>query len=104
MASLNLHQEGAGRAEAQVNGTTAVLFVPGTFAFDDSYPTGGEAFDLSDILASVAGVLVSAQGGRTFEVADGSIIAYEAATDVEVADEEDLDGVVVSFVAWGRPA
>jgi hypothetical protein len=67
-----------------------VKFVRGLISFDTSYPTGGEAFDLSgDIPTEVQVVLIENKAGYFFEYdkANKKVIAYESGADGGANDE-----------------
>lgn len=76
----------------------------GTFDFGDSYPAGGEDFDLKPYFPKgIVNVNVFPKSGYTFEYDETNkkIIAYSAA-DTEVTDATDLSALTgVSFVALG---
>ena len=81
----------------------------GSVSFDNSYPTGGIDFDMSNYFPKgVLGVIVSPQDGYVFEYDKTAkkIKAYavgaEAGAMAEVANETDLSAVTnVSFIALG---
>lgn len=83
--------------------------VTGNIAFDSSYPTGGEALDLSAKLPTkVAAVLFDGMGGYVpqYDYANKKVLMYEAGADGaaldEVADTTDLSALTtVRFVAIG---
>ena len=81
----------------------------GTITFDDSYPTGGEAFDKA-ALGLVRLDWLSFNHGEDgfvfhYDAANAKIIAYEAGTASAALDEQDaatdLSGAVVEFFAVG---
>lgn len=82
----------------------------GTAAFDSSYPTGGEAFDVSGN-SSFSFVLFTPKSGYTFEwdKANQKVIAryadYDAVADgplIQVPDTTDLSALTaVPFIAIG---
>lgn len=79
----------------------------GQIAFDTSYPTGGEAMDLSDVLKEIRAVFIEMKGGNDFEYDydNDKVLAYVTSTGAEVANEVDLHTVVgVRFMAVGVPA
>jgi hypothetical protein len=76
----------------------------GTLAFDNSYPTGGEAVSFGftpDV------VVVAPMDGYVFawDSANGKVLAYEAGADGaaldEVANETDLSAVTTHYIALG---
>lgn len=81
----------------------------GTITFDDSYPTGGEAFDKAALGLVRLDWLSFNQGEDGFvfhyDAANAKIIAYEAGTASAALDEQDaatdLSGAVVEFFAVG---
>ena len=90
-------------------GGTATLYV-GTIAFDSSYPTGGEAIDLSGN-ERVEYIQCNAQGGYVFvfEQNDQKLLAYYGdnnnAADgplIEVPNTTDLSSLTaIPFIAVG---
>lgn len=88
----------------------------GTVAFDDSYPTGGEAFNAESQTGfrDVEQVWIAPKNGYTFQYVDSAtaanrkIKAYwvdtsvDGAAQAEVADTTDLSGVTgVQVMVWG---
>jgi hypothetical protein len=84
----------------------------GTYDFSNSYPTGGEVFDLSNYFSKgVIAVDIFSKGGYVFEYdkANKKVIAYHCNYDavadgplVEVANGTNLSAVTgVSFIAYG---
>ena len=83
----------------------------GTFDFDSSYPTGGEAMDLSNEFKEVLWVLMTPNSGYVFQYdkAAKKILAYwydyDATADgaaVEVTAATNMSAVVnVPFIAIG---
>lgn len=86
--------------------------VSGTFAFDASYPTGGES--ISDITAqfrTCQGIVFQPKGGYVFDadISNNKVIAYRADYDaaadgplVQVPNTTDLSALTaVPFFAWG---
>ena len=81
----------------------------GTITFDDSYPTGGEAFDKAALGLVRLDWLSFNQGEDGFvfhyDAANAKILAYEAGTASAALDEQDaatdLSGAVVEFFAVG---
>ena len=88
-----------------------IKFIPGKISFDNSYPSDGEAMDLSDHLKSVEGVMFESKAGYVFEydytnkkvkvyyadydaVADGALIEVPNETDLAALED-------VRFLAWG---
>ena len=84
--------------------------VYGTVTFDDSYPTGGEAFDIGAIGFVRLDFINFNQGedGYVFhwDAANEKVIVYESGTASAALDEQDaeadLSGVVVEFQAFGN--
>ena len=79
-------------------------------AFDDSYPTGGEAVDLSEVgIGTVLFAIVEPTDGYTFEYdrSNDKVVAYwvdtttDGAPQAEVANTTDLDGVVARAFVVG---
>lgn len=93
------------------NNKGPMKFVTGTFAFDSSYPTGGEAFtELADKFATLQGVVFESKGGYTFtfDYTNEKVLAYwvdttvDGAAQAQVANTTDLSAVTgVRFLAWG---
>jgi hypothetical protein len=86
--------------------------VTGTIAFDSSYPTGGEALDLTSYFDSLKVVLLETAAGYTLEYDNVNkkvkvfYADYSTGTDgalIEVASTTDLATVLaeVRFVAFG---
>jgi hypothetical protein len=88
-----------------------------TVAFDSSYPTGGEAVNLSDYLSEIVFAAASPKDGYVFEIDETAFAAgtlglkvlhvdMDAMADsplVEVDDESDLDALTgVSVLVIGR--
>lgn len=89
----------------------------GTVAFDDSYPTGGEAFnaETQSGFTDVVQVWVAPKAGYVFEYVDSATAAnrkikayfsdYDAGADgalIEVADTTDLEAVTgVQVIVFG---
>ena len=93
-----------------------------SLAFDSSYPTGGEALDLSsyfshgvEAIVSVNSVTEASNGYEFFidgtATSDGrgvtpstvKVVVNQVATDVQVADTTNLstlDDIVVTFKGW----
>lgn len=85
--------------------------VTGTIAFDSSYPTGGEALDLSGKLKTLKSVMLENKSGYVFEYDYANKLVkayyydYDAGADgaaIEVANTTDLSAVTgVRFTAIG---
>lgn len=77
----------------------------GTITFDDSYPTGGEAFTAADLGLTFLDHLVITDKGGAAVVAwissTGKLKAYVRTTGVEVANAVDLSALVISVLAIG---
>jgi len=95
-------------------GGTRLKLLIGSIAFDSSYPTGGEAMDLSNDLGTIHAVQFFDMSGYSFEYdyANKKVIVYwgdyaqTTAVDkahVQVADTTDLSALTdVRFIAWGE--
>ena len=114
-ATFDVGTVGAARtAPVFANSKKPLKIVTGTIAFDNSYPTGGEATTaISAKFATLQGVIFESKSGYVFEydytnnkvkamwgdnnnAADGPL--------VEVANTTDLSAVTgVRFFAWGLP-
>lgn len=74
------------------------------FTFDSSYPTGGEAVDLSNYFSSVLGA-VALPGALTYytvyDVANSKLVAYTRSTDAEVSNATDLSAYSVWMLVLG---
>ena len=112
MAGLTIaydHGEGVYSLQALKNRNFGII--SGTIDFDASYPTGGEAFDLSGKMQSLKGILFEHKAGYTFQYDYGNkkVLAYyadyDAAADgalIQVADATNLSAVTgVRFFAYG---
>lgn len=81
-------------------GRTGQLVV-GTFAWDASYPTGGEAVTITDV--EYIHTMITPRAGANefaFDKANGKVLAYVATTGVEVANAVDLSAQTATpFVA-----
>ena len=85
--------------------------ISGSIAFDSSYPTGGEAFDLSGKFATLTMVLIEPNSGYvfTYDYTNKKVIAYWVDNDgsadsamIQVANTTDLSGITAArFVAFG---
>lgn len=92
-------------------GGDRVRTMVGSVAFDDSYPTNGEALDLTEWFNSVLLVVIESVGGYTFQYvyADKKVKVFYDDADlgadgphIEVANTTDLSGLTdVRFVAYG---
>lgn len=91
-------------------GDTDKLYV-GTIAFDDSYPTGGEAFDITGN-ESIDSMMLGHKSGYTFsyDAANAKVIAYYVDNDagadsaqIQIPNTTDLSAVTgVQFWAIGQ--
>ena len=111
MGTLNITPDNAGMNDVRAVGMQLKILT-GTFDFDDSYPTGGESFDVSNFFPKgVVAVIPSPKSGYVFEYDsdDEKLLAYYADYDavddgalIEVADTTDLAAITdVKFVALG---
>lgn len=120
MAAVTLDAEAPGKSALRpvlVQAPRVIKFVTGTFAFDSSYPTGGESIsDIFDQFNNVSGtsqllgVLFESAGGYTFGVdySGKKVLAYwvdtstDGAAQAEVVDTTNLATLTaVRFIAWG---
>lgn len=80
----------------------------GTVQFDDSYPTGGEALDASDLDArasEIAHIQISVLAGAVQPAfTSGKLKLLAAAAGTEVTGESDQSGVILSVFAYLTPA
>lgn len=125
-AAVTIYETGQGYDETRLsawmrNGvpsrgiTSGVDMQIGTFVFDSSYPTGGEAFDLSDSFKNavlfvtfypkqVSTTLynfeyVPAAAGAP---ATGTVRAFVSSTGVEAGNGGDMSGATaIGYQAWG---
>lgn len=90
----------------------SMRFVRGTIAFDSSYPTNGEAWDLSKIFPTeVQAVFIENKSGYIFEYDKTNkklkafYFDYDAGADgpaIEVANDVDLEALTgIGFLAIG---
>ena len=111
MPTISFDADNAGMNDVRAVGMQLKILT-GTFDFDDSYPTGGESFDVSNFFPKgVVAVIPSPKSGYVFEYdSDGEkLLAYYADYDavddgalIEVADTTDLAAITdVKFVALG---
>ena len=111
MPTINITPDNAGMNDVRAVGMQLKILT-GTFDFDDSYPTGGESFDVSNFFPKgVVAVIPSPKSGYVFEYDsdDEKLLAYYADYDavddgalIEVADTTDLAAITdVKFVALG---
>lgn len=84
--------------------------------FDNSYPTGGEAWDLSADFSVIKGAVLESEDGYVFKLtskdapASATVIAYQgdnanaaAGPLVQVANATDLSAVTkVGVLVWGK--
>ena len=112
MATISFDADNAGMNDVRAVGMQLKILT-GTFDFDDSYPTGGESFDVSNFFPKgVVAVIPSPKSGYVFEYDsdDEKLLAYYADYDavddgalIEVANTTDLAAITdVKFVALGR--
>jgi hypothetical protein len=75
--------------------------VLGTFAWDNSYPTGGETVSITDV-EYIHAMLTPRAGANEFsyDKANNKVIAYVATTGAEVANAVDLSAQTATpFIA-----
>lgn len=114
MATITYDAESPGKAaERPVKSRSPrrQILLTGSYAFDNSYPTGGE--DISDIFnqfSSLLGLVIehpffSAGTGKWVRIdytAKKAMLFTNAATPAEVANASDQSGATgLRFVAWG---
>lgn len=105
---------GASRPVYSQSGGRALKFVTGTFAFDSSYPTGGESITgIAGQFQEMLGCIFQSRLGYTFGVdytaGAQKVLAYysdyDAVADgalIQVPDTTDLSTVTgVRFIAYG---
>ena len=111
MPTISFDADNAGMNDVRAVGMQLKILT-GTFDFDDSYPTGGESFDVSNFFPKgVVAVIPSPKSGYVFEYDsdDEKLLAYYADYDavddgalIEVANTTDLAAITdVKFVALG---
>lgn len=79
----------------------------GTFTFDDSYPTGGEAITAATFGLTFLNFLVVQDKGSSavlvaWDQTNSKLKAYVRTTGVEVANAVDLSATVVGVLAIGK--
>lgn len=79
----------------------------GTFTFDDSYPTGGEAITAATFgLTFLNFLIIQDKGGSAvlaaWDQTNSKIKAYVRTTGVEVANAVDLSATTVGVFAIGK--
>ena len=100
------------RLQAKLGGDTNLELVIGSIAFDNSYPTGGEAIAITGIERIEALDVIGGTGGYSFswDVTNQKLLAYyndyDAGADgahIQVPNTTDLSALTaVQFVAWGQ--
>lgn len=98
-----------GKGEMKCLGAMAaerLFFAVIPVTFDSSYPTGGEAIDLSGYFRDVLAMWPTSQNNQTWYVTydetNGKLIAYVRATDAEVANTTDLSTLTVYLLVLGK--
>lgn len=115
MATLAYDQDAPGRGGSggPLRGMGPNKIATGTFAFDSSYPTGGESVSgIWDLFKSVQGLVFFSRSGYVFDVdyTNKKVLAYysdyDAGADgalIQVPDTTNLSTVTgVRWMAWGR--
>jgi hypothetical protein len=67
MSEITYSSGAGGKAPVYAVGVTPAKLLTGTFSFDTSYPTGGEAFDITGKFKSLMGVIFEPKAGYSFE-------------------------------------
>jgi len=82
---MALTVEQLGRTNVTGNRLTVALKI----TFDDSYPTGGEALDLTAYVENIETVGIEVSGGYVFQYdrTNKKVLAYEAGADGAALDE-----------------
>lgn len=114
MATVSFNKEGPGRgAFGNIFGNGHRKTASGTFAFDASYPTGGEDIsEITSLFRECKGVIFESKGGRFFEtdLTNKKVRAMQfdypaaaAGAAVEVPNLTDLSAVTgVGWFAYGN--
>jgi len=97
---MALTVEQLGRTNVTGNRLTVALKI----TFDDSYPTGGEALDLTTYVSNIETVMVETSGGFVFgyDRTNKKLKAFEAGNDGDALDEVDDAtnlSTVVTFIS-----
>lgn len=76
----------------------------GAITFDSSYPTGGEAIDLSNYFLSIDTIFFGPNAAyyAVYNKSTGKVLVYNSADATEVANATDLSTLVLTFLAIGR--
>ena len=105
MGTVTFNDKSASPRAAKSLGLDEVGFRSGSFAFSNSYTTGGESLDLSSFLRRVDLVLF-----EEVSVAGATLIAYDytnkkvkafTAAGTEVSAATNLSTITVRFIAFG---
>ncbi len=122
--ATHLYPLGAARP-LRTQSNTDIKIVFGTFVFSSSYVSGGESLTASDVgleeifyLQPTAAVLTALIGGQTrleainavydytnskmIAIGGSAAVASGGGTNTEIADNADLSGYTVKFIAAGR--
>ena len=103
---MALTVEQLGRTNVTGNRLTVALKI----TFDSSYPTGGEALDLTTYVSNVESVGIEVSGGYVFQYdrTNKKVLAYEAGADGaaldEVANTTNLSSTVTYVTVTGGRA
>lgn len=103
---MALTVEQLGRTNVTGNRLTVALKI----TFDDSYPTGGEALDLTAYVSNIETVGIEVSGGYVFQYdrSNKKVLAYEAGADGaaldEVANATNLSSTVTYVTVTGGRA
>lgn len=91
-----------GMIDMTIMSSRDVKMVPFTITFDNSYPTGGEAFSF-DGINSIMIFLIEGSGNYRFQYdyTNDKILAYVGSTGAEVANATDLSAVTVQGLLLG---
>lgn len=108
MATVTLNAKETGKASSSplwAFGDRNLTLLTGTFAFDSSYPTGGESItDIYDMFRSCNGVIFQGSDGTRLFAVDHTNKKVKAfsALGTEVANATDLSAVTgIRWLAWG---
>lgn len=103
---MALTVEQLGRTNVTGNRLTVALKI----TFDSSYPTGGEALDLTTYVSNIETVGIEVSGGYVFQYdrSNKKVLAYEAGADGaaldEVANATNLSSTVTYVTVTGGRA
>lgn len=103
---MALTVEQLGRTNVTGNRLTVALKI----TFDSSYPTGGEALDLTTYVSNIETVGIEVSGGYVFQYdrSNKKVLAYEAGADAaaldEVANATNLSSTVTYVTVTGGRA